>query len=62
MRLVNRTWVCFCVVENVQDIFSQTTVHQHIPFKWDCEFIHLHFGKDLKKHLSYLEFTQFLQV
>ncbi|TSM68888.1 Calcium-binding mitochondrial carrier protein Aralar1 [Bagarius yarrelli] len=47
--------------ENVRDIFSQTTVHHHIPFKWSCEFIHLHFGQDLKKHLSYLEFTQFLQ-
>uniref|UniRef100_A0A4W4GW64 EF-hand domain-containing protein n=1 Tax=Electrophorus electricus TaxID=8005 RepID=A0A4W4GW64_ELEEL len=39
----------------------QTTVHHHIPFNWDCEFIHLHFGQDLKKHLNYLEFTQFLQ-
>ncbi|XP_066497446.1 electrogenic aspartate/glutamate antiporter SLC25A12, mitochondrial-like [Hoplias malabaricus] len=47
--------------ENVRDIFSQTTVHHHIPFNWDCEFIHLHFGQDLKKRLSYLEFTQFLQ-
>ncbi|XP_041700275.1 calcium-binding mitochondrial carrier protein Aralar1 isoform X3 [Coregonus clupeaformis] len=46
---------------NVQDIFSQTTVHHHIPFNWDCEFIRLHFGNDRKKNLSYLEFTQFLQ-
>uniref|UniRef100_A0A8C7R2F6 Solute carrier family 25 member 12 n=1 Tax=Oncorhynchus mykiss TaxID=8022 RepID=A0A8C7R2F6_ONCMY len=46
---------------NVQDIFSQTTVHHHIPFNWDCEFIRLHFGSDRKKNLSYLEFTQFLQ-
>lgn len=37
-------------------------MHHHIPFKWDCEFIRLHFGQDYKKHLSYLEFTQFLQV
>lgn len=48
--------------ENVRDIFSQTTVHHHIPFNWDCEFIRLHFGHDRKKHLSYAEFTQFLQV
>uniref|UniRef100_A0A6Q2YGA6 EF-hand domain-containing protein n=1 Tax=Esox lucius TaxID=8010 RepID=A0A6Q2YGA6_ESOLU len=46
---------------NVRDIFSQTTVHHHIPFNWDCEFIRLHFGNDRKKNLSYLEFTQFLQ-
>uniref|UniRef100_A0A8B9LY47 Solute carrier family 25 member 12 n=1 Tax=Astyanax mexicanus TaxID=7994 RepID=A0A8B9LY47_ASTMX len=40
---------------------GQTTVHHHIPFNWNCEFIHLHFGQDRKKRLSYLEFTQFLQ-
>ncbi|XP_072297354.1 electrogenic aspartate/glutamate antiporter SLC25A12, mitochondrial-like isoform X1 [Eucyclogobius newberryi] len=47
--------------ENVRDIFSQTTVHHHIPFNWECEFIRLHFGHDRKKCLNYLEFTQFLQ-
>lgn len=54
--------ISICAAENARDIFSQTTVHHHIPFKWDCEFIRLHFGQDYKKHLSYLEFTQFLQV
>ncbi|XP_041117812.1 calcium-binding mitochondrial carrier protein Aralar1 isoform X2 [Polyodon spathula] len=47
--------------ENVKDIFGQTVSHHHIPFNWDCEFIRLHFGHDRKKHLSYSEFTQFLQ-
>ncbi|TRY77561.1 hypothetical protein DNTS_001971 [Danionella cerebrum] len=47
--------------ENVRDIFSQTTVHHHIPFNWDCEFIRLHFGNARSKPLSYLEFSQFLQ-
>lgn len=46
----------------MRDIFSQTTVHHHIPFNWECEFIRLHFGNDKKKRFSYLEFTQFLQV
>lgn len=54
--------ICLCAPENARDIFSQTTVHHHIPFNWDCEFIRLHFGNDRKKQLSYLEFTQFLQV
>lgn len=54
--------MCICAAENVRDIFSQTTVHHHIPFNWDCEFIRLHFGHDRKKRLNYLEFTQFLQV
>lgn len=52
----------FTVSENVRDIFSQTTVHHHIPFNWDCEFIRLHFGHERNKNLSYTEFTQFLQV
>nr|DBA19830.1 TPA: hypothetical protein GDO54_015600 [Pyxicephalus adspersus] len=47
--------------ENVKEIFGQTVIHHHIPFNWDCEFIRLHFGHNRKKHLSYLEFTQFLQ-
>ncbi|CAN9497766.1 unnamed protein product [Ophioblennius macclurei] len=47
--------------ENVRDIFSQTTVHHHIPFNWECDFIRLHFGHERKKNLSYAEFTQFLQ-
>ncbi|KAF4087011.1 hypothetical protein AMELA_G00090660 [Ameiurus melas] len=60
-QLFDKTGTGDISFENVRDIFSQTTVHHHIPFKWDCEFIHLHFGQDVKKHLSYLEFTQFLQ-
>lgn len=53
---------CLTLPENVRDIFSQTTVHHHIPFNWDCEFIRLHFGHERNKNLSYTEFTQFLQV
>ncbi|XP_063067869.1 calcium-binding mitochondrial carrier protein Aralar1 isoform X1 [Engraulis encrasicolus] len=60
-QLFDKTGTGDISFENVRDIFSQTTVHHHIPFNWDGEFIHLHFGHDLKKRLNYLEFTQFLQ-
>ncbi|XP_022536071.1 calcium-binding mitochondrial carrier protein Aralar2 isoform X2 [Astyanax mexicanus] len=60
-QLFDKTGTGDISFENVRDIFSQTTVHHHIPFNWNCEFIHLHFGQDRKKRLSYLEFTQFLQ-
>ncbi|KAL2081586.1 hypothetical protein ACEWY4_023439 [Coilia grayii] len=60
-QLFDKTGTGDVSFENVRDIFSQTTVHHHIPFNWNCEFIRLHFGDDRKKHLSYLEFTQFLQ-
>uniref|UniRef100_A0A665VC07 Solute carrier family 25 member 13 n=1 Tax=Echeneis naucrates TaxID=173247 RepID=A0A665VC07_ECHNA len=46
--------------EDVKQVFSQTTIHQHIPFNWECEFIRLHFGMQRDKHLGYGEFTQFL--
>uniref|UniRef100_S4RL12 Calcium uptake protein 1, mitochondrial n=1 Tax=Petromyzon marinus TaxID=7757 RepID=S4RL12_PETMA len=47
--------------EGVKAVFSQTTIHQHIPFNWDCDFIRLHFGHTRDKRLTYAEFTQFLQ-
>lgn len=43
-------------------MFGQTTIHQHIPFNWDSEFVQLHFGKERQRHLNYAEFTQFLLV
>uniref|UniRef100_A0A8C1NU10 Solute carrier family 25 member 13 n=1 Tax=Cyprinus carpio TaxID=7962 RepID=A0A8C1NU10_CYPCA len=46
--------------EDVKQVFSQTTIHQHIPFNWNSEFVQLHFGAERKKHLNYGEFTQFL--
>ncbi|KAM3861984.1 electrogenic aspartate/glutamate antiporter SLC25A12, mitochondrial-like [Diretmus argenteus] len=60
-QLFDKTGTGNISFENVRDIFSQTTVHHHIPFNWDCEFIRLHFGYERKKHLNYAEFTQFLQ-
>ncbi|CAB1441713.1 unnamed protein product [Pleuronectes platessa] len=60
-QLFDKTGTGNISFENVRDIFSQTTVHHHIPFSWDCEFIKLHFGHERNKNLSYTEFTQFLQ-
>ncbi|XP_012696143.2 calcium-binding mitochondrial carrier protein Aralar1 isoform X2 [Clupea harengus] len=60
-QLFDKTGTGDISFDNVRDIFSQTTVHHHIPFNWECEFVHLHFGHDRKKRLNYLEFTQFLQ-
>ncbi|XP_043073729.1 calcium-binding mitochondrial carrier protein Aralar2 isoform X4 [Puntigrus tetrazona] len=47
-------------MEDVKQVFGQTTIHQHIPFNWNSEFVQLHFGAERKKHLNYGEFTQFL--
>uniref|UniRef100_A0A8C7ZVJ8 Solute carrier family 25 member 12 n=1 Tax=Oryzias sinensis TaxID=183150 RepID=A0A8C7ZVJ8_9TELE len=60
-QLFDKTGTGNISFENVRDIFSQTTVHHHIPFNWNCDFIRLHFGHERSKNLSYAEFTQFLQ-
>uniref|UniRef100_A0A3B3D2M3 Solute carrier family 25 member 12 n=1 Tax=Oryzias melastigma TaxID=30732 RepID=A0A3B3D2M3_ORYME len=60
-QLFDKTGTGNISFENVRDIFSQTTVHHHIPFNWNCDFIRLHFGHERNKNLSYAEFTQFLQ-
>ncbi|KAH0621484.1 hypothetical protein JD844_022841 [Phrynosoma platyrhinos] len=61
LLLSNQLIFLFSFKENVKEIFGQTIIHHHIPFNWDCEFIRLHFGHNRKKHLTYSEFTQFLQ-
>jgi len=41
-------------------ILSKTTLHQKIPFNYDCDFIKLYFGKDKDRQITYSEFSQFL--
>uniref|UniRef100_A0AAX7UB94 Solute carrier family 25 member 13 n=1 Tax=Astatotilapia calliptera TaxID=8154 RepID=A0AAX7UB94_ASTCA len=60
--LFDKTGIGITTFEDVKQVFGQTTIHQHIPFNWDCEFIRLHFGTKRNKQLSYGEFTQFLLV
>ncbi|XP_063777425.1 electrogenic aspartate/glutamate antiporter SLC25A13, mitochondrial isoform X2 [Pseudophryne corroboree] len=59
-QLFDKTGKGEVTFEDVKQVFGQTTIHQHIPFNWDCEFVQLHFGKDRKRLLPYAEFTQFL--
>ncbi|XP_031441564.1 calcium-binding mitochondrial carrier protein Aralar2 [Clupea harengus] len=59
-QLFDKTGNGVATFEDVKQVFGQTTIHQHIPFNWNSEFVQLHFGSERKKHLSYGEFTQFL--
>ncbi|XP_039536636.1 calcium-binding mitochondrial carrier protein Aralar2 isoform X1 [Pimephales promelas] len=59
-QLFDKTGNGVATFEDVKQVFSQTTIHQHIPFNWNSEFVQLHFGAERKKHLNYGEFTQFL--
>ncbi|XP_050992138.1 electrogenic aspartate/glutamate antiporter SLC25A13, mitochondrial isoform X1 [Labeo rohita] len=59
-QLFDKTGNGVATFEDVKQVFGQTTIHQHIPFNWNSEFVQLHFGADRKKHLNYGEFTQFL--
>ncbi|XP_043073727.1 calcium-binding mitochondrial carrier protein Aralar2 isoform X2 [Puntigrus tetrazona] len=59
-QLFDKTGNGIATFEDVKQVFGQTTIHQHIPFNWNSEFVQLHFGAERKKHLNYGEFTQFL--
>uniref|UniRef100_A0A671R1B5 Solute carrier family 25 member 13 n=1 Tax=Sinocyclocheilus anshuiensis TaxID=1608454 RepID=A0A671R1B5_9TELE len=59
-QLFDKTGNGIATFEDVKQVFGQTTIHQHIPFNWNSEFVQLHFGAGRKKHLNYGEFTQFL--
>ncbi|XP_048366927.1 calcium-binding mitochondrial carrier protein Aralar2 isoform X2 [Sphaerodactylus townsendi] len=59
-QLFDKTGKGEVTFEDVKQVFGQTTIHQHIPFNWNSEFVQLHFGKDQKRRLTYAEFTQFL--
>ncbi|XP_067282688.1 electrogenic aspartate/glutamate antiporter SLC25A13, mitochondrial isoform X2 [Pseudorasbora parva] len=59
-QLFNKTGNGMATFDDVKQVFGQTTIHQHIPFNWNSEFVQLHFGAERKKHLNYGEFTQFL--
>ncbi|KAL6457004.1 hypothetical protein MHYP_G00339670 [Metynnis hypsauchen] len=59
-QLFDKTGNGVATFDDVKQVFGKTTIHQHIPFNWDSEFVQLHFGKERKKHLNYGEFTQFL--
>lgn len=50
----------YVTFEEFEDIFSHTVLHQRIPFNMDSNFIKLYFGKDKKRIVSYMEFSQFL--
>lgn len=39
-----------------------TTLHEHVPFKFDCDFIDLHFGKKRSRYINYMEFSQLIKV
>jgi len=47
-------------LEEFIGILSKTTLHQKIPFNYDCDFVKLYFGKEGKRDITYSEFSQFL--
>lgn len=47
-------------LEEFVGILKKTTLHQKIPFNFDCDFVKLYFGKEGKRDITYSEFSQFL--
>ena len=52
----------FFTVDEFKSVLQRTVFHQHMPFDFNSTFIHLHFGKDKQRNVSYTEFTQLLHV
>jgi len=47
-------------LEEFIGILAKTTLHQKIPFNFDCDFVKLYFGKSGNRVITYAEFSQFL--
>ncbi|XP_042874042.1 calcium-binding mitochondrial carrier protein Aralar1-like [Penaeus japonicus] len=46
--------------EEFMEVIKQTTLHQRVPFNFESDFVKMYFGKDRKRSVNYLEFSQFL--
>lgn len=52
----------FIISEEFMEVIKQTTLHQRVPFNFESDFVKMYFGKDRKRSVNYLEFSQFLHV
>ncbi|XP_067140843.1 calcium-binding mitochondrial carrier protein Aralar1-like isoform X2 [Centruroides vittatus] len=46
--------------DEFEEIIKHTTLHEKIPFNFNSEFMHLHFGEERSRVVSYVEFSQLL--
>ncbi|XP_042206783.1 calcium-binding mitochondrial carrier protein Aralar1-like isoform X1 [Homarus americanus] len=46
--------------EEFVEVIKQTVLHQKVPFDFDSEFVKMYFGKERKRVINYVEFSQFL--
>ncbi|XP_066961578.1 calcium-binding mitochondrial carrier protein Aralar1 isoform X2 [Macrobrachium rosenbergii] len=46
--------------EEFVEVIKQTTLHQKVPFNFESDFIKFYFGKERKRAVNYVEFSQFL--
>jgi len=52
----------FVSFDEFEEILAHTELHRRIPFDLNGGFIKLYFGKDKKRRVTYMEFSQFLHV
>lgn len=50
------------ITEEFVEVIKQTTLHQKVPFNFDSEFVKMYFGRERKRAVNYVEFSQFLHV
>lgn len=50
----------YFIIGEFLEVISKTELHKRIPFNMESPFVQLYFGKNKKRLISYLEFSQFL--
>ncbi|KAL3837138.1 hypothetical protein ACJMK2_022516 [Sinanodonta woodiana] len=59
-QIFDRNGNGFITCDEFEDIVTHTTLHQRIPFNFNCDFIKLHFGENKERKVTYQEFTQLI--
>ncbi|GFR64060.1 calcium-binding mitochondrial carrier protein Aralar1, partial [Elysia marginata] len=59
-QIFDRNGNGYITCDEFEDLIKHTTLHAHIPFNFESEFIKLHFGRDKSRKVTYQEFTQLI--
>ena len=59
-RLFDQTRSGFVTFAEFKNVYSKTVAFSTVPFEFNCEFVHRHFGEKKTRELPYSDFVQML--